>query len=211
MSQQITHPITSEILQSALSYPIYRQLIDQLLASGKTSGTNHSEANINYTKMNVARMKRVEKTGKVSSEMEALVKCIQEPQIWVVITEAWCGDASQSIPYLAKLAELNSNIDLKLIFRDEHPEVMDQYLTEGARSIPKLIALSQDLSEELFTWGPRPKFLQDRLKAYKLDPQGVSSKEFSEGTYLWYAKDKNQAIEKELMEVISQYQEMLCK
>ncbi|MBN3583589.1 thioredoxin family protein [Algoriphagus aestuarii] len=211
MNQQINHPITPEILQSALSYPIYRQLIDQLLVDGKTSGTNHSEANINYTKMNVARMKRVEKTGKVSPEMEALIKSIQEPQIWVVITEAWCGDASQSIPYLAKLAEINPLIDLKLIFRDEHPEVMDQYLTEGARSIPKLIALSKDLSEELFTWGPRPKFLQDRLKAYKLDPQGLSSKEFSEGTYLWYAKDKNQAIEKELMEVISQHQEMLCK
>ncbi len=203
MLDLISRPISKEIVNSGLSYLVYRQLIDRLLAEGKTTGSNHSEANINYTKMNLARMNRIDKIGKVSVEMESLVIRIQKPQIWVIITEAWCGDASQSIPYIAKLAALNPLIELKLIFRDENPEVMDGYLTDGARSIPKLISLSEDLAEEFFTWGPRPKFLQDRLKAYKSDPQGLSSKEFSEGTYLWYARDRNKAIEKELFETIS--------
>lgn len=204
MLNQISSPISKEILISGLSYLDYRQLIDNLLAEGKTSGSNHSEANINYTKMNVVRMNRVDKISKVSIEMESLIKSIQEPQVWVVLTEAWCGDASQSIPYISKLADLNPLITLKLIFRDENPEVMDEYLTEGARSIPKLIGLSKDFEEELFTWGPRPKYLQDRLKAYKKDSQGLSSKEFSEGTYLWYARDRNKAIEQELFETISE-------
>jgi hypothetical protein len=204
MLDQVSHPISKEIFISGLSYLDYRQLIDDLLAEGKTSGSNQSESYINYTKMNVTRMNRVDKIGKVSNEMETLIKSIQKPQVWVVLTEAWCGDASQSIPYMAKLADLNPLIELKLIFRDENPEVMDEYLTEGARSIPKLIGLSKDLKDELFTWGPRPKYLQDRLKAYKKDSQGLSSKEFSEGTYLWYAKDRNKAIEQELFEAISE-------
>lgn len=204
MLDQIYHPISKEIFVSGLSYLDYRHLIDDLLAEGKTSGSNHSESNINYTKMNVARMNRVEKTGKVSAEMETLIKSIQEPQVWVILTEAWCGDASQSIPYMAKLADLNPLIELKLIFRDENPEVMDEYLTEGARSIPKLIGLSVDLENELFTWGPRPKYLQDRLKEYKKDPKGISPREFSEGTYLWYARDRNKSIEQELFDTISE-------
>lgn len=204
MLNQISNSISKKVFTSGLSYLDYRQLIDNLLAEGKTSGSNHSEAYINYTKMNVTRMNRVDKTGKISTEMEALINNIQKPQVWVAITEAWCGDASQSIPYIAKLADLNPLIELKLIFRDENPEVMDEYLTEGARSIPKLIGLSKDLEEELFTWGPRPKYLQDRLKAYKKDPQGLSSKQFSEGTYLWYARDRNKAIEQELFEAISE-------
>lgn len=202
MLNTISNSISKEVIDSGLSYTEYRLLIDDLLAEGKTSGTNHSEANLNYTKMNVARMRRVEKTGKISSEMEAIIKVIKVPQVWLVLTEAWCGDASQSVPYLAKLAELNPLIDLKLIFRDENPEVMNQYLTDGAKSIPKLIAFSENSGQELFTWGPRPDYLQQRLKAFKKDPQGLSSKEFSEGTYLWYARDKNQAIEQELKEAI---------
>ncbi|SIN68438.1 thioredoxin family protein [Algoriphagus halophilus] len=205
MLNPTTPIISEEIVLSGLTYEEYRQLIDELLAEGKTTGTNHSEANINYTKMNVARMRRVDKTAKISSDMESLIKGIQEPQTWLVLTEAWCGDASQSIPYFAKLAALNPLINLKLVLRDENPELMDQYLTNGARSIPKLIGLSQDLNEELFTWGPRPQYLQERLIAYKKDPQGLSSKEFSEGTYLWYARDRNQAIEQELKEAIAQY------
>ncbi|HAH37620.1 MAG TPA: thioredoxin family protein, partial [Algoriphagus sp.] len=39
---------------------------------------------------------------------------------------------------------------------------------------------------------------------YKLDPQGLSSKEFTEGTHLWYARDKNQSLEKELMDRIKE-------
>jgi len=207
MLDQISLPISKEIFISGLSYADYRHLIDKLLAEGKTSGTNHSESNIKYTKMNVARMNRVDKIGKVSAEMESLIKNIQKPQVWVILTEAWCGDASQSIPYIAKLANLNPLITLKLIFRDENPEIMDEYLTDGARSIPKLISLTEDLEEELFTWGPRPKFLQDRLKVFRKDPNGLSSKEFSEGTYLWYARDRNKSVEQELFETISKITE----
>jgi hypothetical protein len=177
-------------------------MIDQLLAENKTTGSIHTEAYLEYTRMNVKRMNRWDKTAKISPETEKAMKSIPISLTWLVITEAWCGDAAQNIPFLAKLADLNPQIELKLILRDEHPELMDAYLTDGARSIPKLIILSEDLSEVLGTWGPRPEILQDRQRAYKLDDLGVSPKDFSEGTHLWYAKDKNESLERELMELL---------
>ncbi|WP_339868757.1 thioredoxin family protein [uncultured Algoriphagus sp.] len=203
MLDQQTHVITAELISSAQNYSEYREMIDRLLAENKTTGINHSESYLDYTKMNVQRMNRWDKTAKISPELEKAVASISSAQVWLVITEAWCGDAAQSVPFIAKLAALNPLIDLKFVLRDENPELMDAYLTEGARSIPILIGLSGDLSKELFVWGPRPEFLQNRLKAYKLDPQNITSKEFADGTHLWYARDKNKAIAEELTPLIA--------
>jgi hypothetical protein len=203
MLDQTIKLINSELIEKAQTYQAYQEMINDLLAENKTTGSIHTEAYLDYTRMNVKRMNRWDKTAKVSSEFEKVIKSFDTPQIWLIITEAWCGDAAQNIPFLVKLADLNPNIKLRLILRDENPELMDEYLTEGARSIPKLIILSEDLAQVMGTWGPRPEFLQNRLKAYKLDDLGVSPKEFSEGTHLWYAKDKNESLERELMELFS--------
>ena len=202
LDQQISL-ISSELIDLAQTYSEYREMIDQLLAENKTTGINHSESYLGYTKMNVQRMNRWDKTAKISPELEKVVRSIASPQIWLVITEAWCGDAAQSIPLMAKLAELNPLIELKFVLRDENPTLMDAYLTEGARSIPILIGLTGDLSKELFVWGPRPEFLQNRLKAYKLDPQNITSKEFADGTHLWYARDKNKTMSEEFIPLIA--------
>ncbi|TXE03253.1 thioredoxin family protein [Algoriphagus aquimarinus] len=203
MLDQQTLLITPELIGSAQNYSEYREMIDQLLAENKTTGINHSEGYLNYTKMNVQRMNRWDKMAKISPELDKIIASIASPQVWLVITEGWCGDAAQSLPFIAKLAALNPLIELKFVLRDENPELMDAYLTEGARSIPILIALNEDLSKEFFVWGPRPEFLQNRLKAYKLDPQNITSKEFADGTHLWYARDKNKAIAEELTPLIA--------
>ncbi|UZD22091.1 thioredoxin family protein [Algoriphagus halophytocola] len=203
MLDQQVQLITPELIASAMNYSEYKNMIAALLEENKTTGANQSESYLNYTKMSMQRMKRWDKTVKVAPELEKIVSSISSPQVWLVITEAWCGDAAQSMPFVAKLAGMNPLIELKFVLRDENPELMDAYLTEGARSIPILIALSADLSKELFVWGPRPKFLQDRLKAYKLDPQNITPKEFADGTHLWYARDKNKAIAEELTPLIA--------
>lgn len=194
--------ITPDLISHAMTYSTYRDLIDQLLAENKTTGHNHSEAYLDYTRMNVQRMSRLDKTAKVSHLLKETVESIQEDQFWLVITEAWCGDAAQNIPYLVKLAELNPRIELRLILRDEYPEVMDDYLTDGARSIPKLVAMTADLSCELFTWGPRPASAHNLVLEYKRDSKGMSYQEFSETLHLWYARNKNQELESELLPLI---------
>jgi hypothetical protein len=194
--------ITRDLISHAMTYASYRELIDSLLSENKTTGNNHSEAYLDYTGMNVQRMSRWDKTAKVSDTLQEVVQAIQEDQLWLVITEAWCGDAAQNIPYLVKLAELNPRIQLRFILRDEHPEVMDEYLTEGARSIPKLIAMTSDLSCELFTWGPRTAKAHQLVLDYKKDSHGMSYMEFSETLHLWYARNKNKDLESELLPLI---------
>lgn len=195
--------ITPELIQESLTYTQYRSLINELLFQGKTSGGNHSEAMINYTKMNVRRMDRWDKTAVVSSELQEKIAQINIPQTWLVLTEAWCGDAAQSIPFMVKAAGYSSLVDIRFIFRDEHSEVMDAYLTHGGRSIPKLVVLKNENFEELFTWGPRPQVLQQQYLAYREDPKGISQEEFVESIHLWYAKDKNVNIDAEFLALIN--------
>ena len=198
----LSHPVTHEVIEKGLSYSEFVQFIQQLVEEKRTTGANQSEAYLDYTRMCLQRMNRWNKTSKVSAIMTQLMESIKEPQIWLVITEAWCGDGAQSIPYLAKLAELNPKIKLRIIMRDEYPEIMDAYLTNGARSIPKLVAFTEDLKVELFTWGPKPLYLMNRHKEYKHDSKGLSYSGFLEEIHLWYAKNKNQDLETELFPLI---------
>lgn len=198
----ITATITPELVQESLTYSQYRSLIDDLLAEGRTTGVDHSEAMVNYTKMNVRRMARWDKTAVVSAELQEKIAHLAVPQMWLVLTEAWCGDAAQSIPFMVKAAGYSPLLDIRFILRDEHPGVMDVYLTNGGRSIPKLVAFKKGDFEELFTWGPRPQVLQQQYLAYREDPKGVSQEDFIESIHLWYAKDKNANIDAEFLTLI---------
>lgn len=198
----LSHPVTHEVIEKGFSYSEFVQFTQQLVEEKRTTGTNQSEAYLEYTRMCLQRMNRWNKTAKVSAKMASLIESIREPQVWLVITEAWCGDGAQSIPYLAKLAELNSKIRLRIIMRDEYPEIMEAYLTNGARSIPKLVSFTEDLKVELFTWGPKPLYLMNRHKEYKHDSKGLSYAGFLEEIHLWYAKNKNHDLESELFPLI---------
>jgi hypothetical protein len=198
----LSHPVTHEVIEKGFSYPDFVQFTQKLVDENKTTGSNQSQAYLDYTRMCLQRMNRWNKTAKVSDSMTLFMKSISEAQVWLIITEAWCGDGAQSIPYLAKLAELNPKINLRIILRDEYPEIMDAYLTNGARSIPKLVAFSEDLKEQLFTWGPKPKYLMNRHKEYKYDSKGLSYLDFMEEIHLWYAKNKNHDLEAELFPLI---------
>jgi hypothetical protein len=198
----LSHPVTRQVIEKGFSYSEFVQFTEKLVEEKRTTGANQSEAYLDYTRMCLQRMNRWNKTAKVSTKMTHLIESIEEPQIWLVITEAWCGDGAQSIPYMAKLAELNPKIKLRIIMRDEYPEIMDAYLTNGARSIPKLVAFTEDLKVELFTWGPKPLYLMNRHKEYKHDSKGLAYPGFLEEIHLWYAKNKNQDLETELFPLI---------
>ncbi|MEG8945473.1 thioredoxin family protein [Rosettibacter firmus] len=150
-------------------------------------------------KLNYQRSTRIEKTYKVNEELMRLIKYISE-QYWLIITEHWCGDSAQIVPYISKIAECNEKINLIIIERDKNLDIMDMYLTNGTRSIPKLIAFDYD-GKELFQWGPRPKEAQELIN--KAKAEGKSKKEFLELLHKWYAKDKGKSIEKEFYEIIN--------
>ncbi len=115
----------------------------------------------------------------------------------LVLTEDWCGDASNTIPVLARLADSAPGVELRILRRDEHPELMDRYLTNGARSIPIVIALDREF-RELGHWGPRPRALQSWVLAERA--RGVPKEELYPSVRKWYARDHGETTLREVLE-----------
>jgi hypothetical protein len=182
-------------LEKALTYAEYVKLIDDLLAEGKTTGPNQSAAMFNYGKLNRQRMYRLEKTVALHETLREKARNVGRRQIWLIITEGWCGDAAQNIPVIEKIAAENVLIETRYILRDENLELMDAYLTNNARSIPKLIALDAETLEEIGTWGPRPKAAMDYF--YQMREAGTEKSLIMENLQRWYNADKNQTIQAE--------------
>lgn len=160
--------IQSSILAQAMSFESYMKLTEQLVDEVRTSGPNQSEAYVYYTKLNFQRMKRLNKTIEVPARVIELLKEKAANWTWLTLTEPWCGDAAQCVPVIEKLALRAGNIQSLYLLRDEHPNVMDAYLTNSGRSIPKLICLDES-GKELFTWGPRPMVIQEVMNQLKAE------------------------------------------
>jgi hypothetical protein len=199
--------IAKTILQNAYTYDDYRQLIDNLFAQNKTTGDNHSEAMLEYTKLNLARMNKWDKRAKLTTEtIERLAK-IDRPIVWLVITEGWCGDAAQIVPVLHKMASENEHITLRFILRDEHLDIMDAFLTNGGRSIPKVLILDAESLEVLNSWGPRPAEMQAMMMDIKAKSAAIVNaeekkklaQEAAQQLHLWYAKDKAKTTQQEFL------------
>ncbi|PWJ59935.1 thioredoxin-like protein [Dyadobacter jejuensis] len=200
--RNIEHLLTDTVVSQAYSYIDYVAIMERVVKAGLTTGPVQSEELSHYTRLNLSRMQRIYKTTKLQPELVEAIKEIKEPQTWFVLTEAWCGDAAQNIPVLALLAEQNPLVELKLLLRDEHLELMDQYLTHGGRSIPKLIAVDAE-NNELFTWGPRPQGTQELFMAYKADP-AMGHAAFAEQIQRWYIADKSMSLQAELHALLLQ-------
>jgi hypothetical protein len=178
----------------------YTALFEQVVQQGRTTGANQSPDYVAYTKLNLARSRRVEKTTKLRPELlDALHSTA--PQTWLVLTEAWCGDAAQCVGVLAAAAQAAPDIEFKLLLRDEHPDLMDLYLTNGGRSIPKLIAFDQTDHREHFTWGPRPQEAQELVLALR-ERHGDDWKAAADELHRWYHADATQSTQRELLALL---------
>lgn len=185
-----------------MNYDEYRRLINAFMIIGKSTAKKDSENLLEYSKLNVARMNRIDKTIEIIPELKEVIEQINSPQTWLVLTEGWCGDAAQIVPVFDKIVKLNSNIDLKFLLRDENLELMDRYLTNGkSRSIPKLIAVDENF-EEMFNWGPRPKVLQEMF--YHMRANAIDTNSIKEEMHRWYANDKTITTQKEILELLKQ-------
>lgn len=191
-------------LEKAMTYAEYLQLIDDLLLDGKTTGPNQSEAMFGYAKLNRQRMHRLEKTVELNAELKVAARRLERKLIWLVITEGWCGDAAQNIPVIEKIAAASSNIETRYVLRDENPELIDRFLTGGARSIPKLIALDAESLEVLGTWGARPAAAQALFEEMKT--RGVEKPLIMASLQRWYNADKSVSIQEDFEALIDQWE-----
>lgn len=192
--------IEKNILEKGISYLQYiKNNTEEITRTDRDTLDKSSAKKLDYKILNLKRSLRISKYYKLNEDLKKIINEIDEPQLWMVITENWCGDSAQNLPYIAAIAEQNPLIQLIVLLRDSNPEIMDQFLTNGTRSIPILVVFNES-GEELFKWGPRPKAAIQLIKQWKAE--GLEKDEWMEKLHSWYAKNKGVEIEKDLTELI---------
>ncbi|MDA7803257.1 thioredoxin family protein [Crocinitomix sp.] len=181
----------------------YIDTIKRLLEENKTTNDQNSEAMLNYTKLSLKRLERWMAKGELTQETMDAIKNIDQKQHWTVLTEGWCGDAAHSIAFIWKMSEINPNITFQWKLRDENLDLMDQYLTNGGRSIPKLIVRDLD-GNDLFDWGPRPAHIQQVRT--EMMASSVPYEEMNIELQKLYNKDKGTTVQSEIIEKINAIQ-----
>lgn len=189
-------------LENSFNYQEYMDLMEDLVLSESTTGEINKDR-VDFTALNYKRSMRLNKKLQLSESQTSTFNEVGMKQTWLVITESWCGDAAQTLPVLNKLAETSENIELRIILRDEHPELMDNFLTNGTRSIPKLIILDSD-REVVTSWGPRTAAATKLVTDYK-EKFGKIDAEFKTQLQKWYNTDKGVSIISELSEIIEKF------
>ena len=193
--------LSTELINKALDYKSYKELIEGLLKEGKSTGPNQSAELLQYSELNLHRMNRVEKTTTLIEDLSTKLNFIKQPQIWLILAEGWCGDAAQTIPIFHLIEKQFPQIKIKLLLRDENVELMDLFLTNGSRSIPKVLMLDASSLNLLAQWGPRPSeatALINNLKAEKLEMMEIKEK-----LHAWYAKNRGVAVQSEIIDILA--------
>jgi thiol-disulfide isomerase/thioredoxin len=185
-----------------MDYRTYSELVSELAKSGKTTGPVQSDALINYTKLGDRRMARWDKTFKISEDDQQKLSQLKGNLVFLALTESWCGDAAASLPIINKIAEANPNIDFKAVLRDESLDLMDAFLTNGARSIPKVIVFDADHNEIVGEWGPRPSIATQMVEDCKRE-HGKLTDEFKQELQVWYNKNKGENILEDILELLA--------
>lgn len=195
--------VTPGLLASAMTYAEFIALAKTRLAEHKTTSDDphyNTDRIIQLTDLNLHRISRLDRTTTLNAELTAATQAVSEPWTWLVLVESWCGDVAQCLPVIGQVAALNPAITLKLLLRDKHPAVMDAYLTNGGRSIPKLICLTTDALTERGTWGPRPAVIQALMNGWRAEQLPLD--DLLERVHGWYANDHTQSLQGELLTLI---------
>ncbi len=194
--------IIAKALFNSHSYFEYKKIISDLLLESKSTGPLQSEELTLYSSLNTTRMNRLDKTITISNENISVLKDLKKDYLWIVISEGWCGDAAQLLPIFDKMAaESNKNIEMKIVLRDENEALMNLFLTNKTKSIPKLIIIDKANGLFLDHWGPRPKAASDLIKEYK-EKVGVVDENAKTELQLWYLHDKGTSTQNEITAIM---------
>lgn len=203
-----TTPITPELIAAASSYEEYRKFSQELVAAGKTTWPE-AEAEmykrmIRVTGKCINQMVEAETKVDLLPETREIFNELSRDYYWLVLVEPWCGDVAANLPPIETLAGLSEHIDLRIILRDEHPDVMDAFLTNGGRSIPKLVCLDKKNLTAKWSWGPRPEKAQEMVLTYKANPN-KPYKEFVADMRAWYEADVAHQLQREIIALMKQH------
>ena len=193
--------IIEKSLEQSYSYTDYRNLITKLLKEGKSTANEQSLDLTHYSELNEKRMNRLEKTITITIENIQKLQQLQREYIWLVISEGWCGDAAQILPVIYKMAQQSEKIDFKIVFRDENEALMNLFLTNGTKSIPKLLIIKTHTLEVLADFGPRPAGARKLIIDYKAK-HGLVDETAKTDLQLWYLHDKGISTQNEILDLL---------
>ena len=189
-----------QALENSFSFADYRKKVTSLIAEGKSTGHTQSEDLLKYSELNETRMNRLEKTIEVTLETKAKLQNLDKKYIWLVLSEGWCGDAAQILPVIHKMAETTNKVELKIALRDDNDALMQHFLTNGGKAIPKLIVLDAETLEVIADWGPRPHGAKQLILDYKA-AHGIVDETAKIELQKWYLHDKGISIQNEIVEM----------
>lgn len=191
----------AKALFNSYTYPVYRKIVSDLLVEGKSTGNEQSENLTHYSTLNETRMNRLEKTMKITDENISKLQSLKNEYIWLVIAEGWCADGAQLLPVFNKMANESDKIELKIVLRDENEDLMNLFLTNGTRAVPKLIIVNKETGNVCGNWGPRPKGANDLIRNYK-EKFGIVDETAKADLQLWYLHDKGVSTQDELIDLM---------
>ena len=145
----------------------------------------------------------MEKTIEVTPETKTKLQNLDKKYIWLVLSEGWCGDAAQIVPVIHKMAEATDKVELKIALRDDNDALMQHFLTNGGKAIPKLIVLDAETLDVVLDWGPRPHGAKQLILDYKA-AHGVVDEPAKIELQKWYLHDKGISIQNEIVEMHEQ-------
>ncbi|MEJ7559599.1 MAG: thioredoxin family protein [Pedobacter sp.] len=183
-----------------MTFEAYQLQFELLLTTDNPPAPYDQPDYINYAKLNWSRMNRWLKLTLPSADILETMSRIRQPQHWIVITEPWCGDAAQIIPFIKMIAELSPLISVDYQLRDAEPYLINEHLTNGSKAIPKLV-IQDESGKSISSWGPRPmecQVLYNNLKA-----EGADFETMKTELQKWYNADRGNQIQLELNYLLS--------
>lgn len=181
---------------NAISFEEYVQTAKQRLENPST------EQEKEYKQYYELGLQRIDRTWKKYTPDEEQLQTLESKNFKgkiLIISEAWCGDASATVPALVKF--FDGKNEVKIFLRDSDKSLINQYLTNGTESIPKVLILNEDFTVKNF-WGPRPKFGHELLLKFKADPESYPRETFYNDLQLYYAKNRGKDAVAEILELL---------
>lgn len=189
----------TQYIEKGLSYQNYLKKIEEQLSEIEAAGDPKSYAK--YYSINLKRIERLDKNFSLTDGQKEKLTQINSDFKLLIITEGWCGDAAQVMPVVNVMMN-EIGVEQKIVFRDEHPELMNEFLTDGAKSIPILIGVNNE-GNEIFRFGPRPQYGMELLKKHKENPKEYTDEQFHQDLQVWYNQDKGVSIFEEFLAVMN--------
>lgn len=192
----------AKALFNSHQYPEYRKIVTDLLKIEKSTGREQSKKLTLCTLLNETRMNQIEETLELSDEAIEILKSLKKEYLWIVIAEGWSEDSAELLPVFYKMdVASEGKIDLKIVFRHENEELMQFFLTNKAKAIPKLIVVENETGNAIAHWGPRPKGAADIYETYQKNHQ-PHDETFKKEMQTWYLHDKGMTTQGEIIDMM---------